>query len=128
MKYLRVTYIILAAIMVVGAGCERPAASPAPVAPGKELIPVENLIQAETYTAEEVSQHSTSEDCWVIIEDVIYNITDFASSHPAGAEEITRWCGQDATEGFNTKNQTGGKHSNASKLRLDPYFAGHLSK
>ena len=49
-------------------------------------------------------------------------------AYDIGAEEITRWCGQDATDGFNTKNQTGGQHSATSKLGLDSYFTGHLSK
>ena len=58
-------------------------------------------------TAEELAQHSTEDDCWVAIQGIIYNLTDFAEEHPAGAQSIHDLGGQDGTEAFLAIHQPG---------------------
>ena len=53
-----------------------------------------------TYTKEEVSKHSTKRDCWLIIKDMVYNVTEFLSIHPGGSSIVVSVGGQDATEYF----------------------------
>ena len=53
-----------------------------------------------TYTKEEVSKHSTKDDCWLIIKDMVYNVTEFLSIHPGGSSIVVSVGGQDATEYF----------------------------
>lgn len=38
----------------------------------------------KTYTMAEVSQHSTSTDCWLILSNGVYDVTPYISRHPGG--------------------------------------------
>eukprot|EP00162_Nutomonas_longa_P024850 comp9287_c0_seq1/m.10668 comp9287_c0_seq1/g.10668 ORF comp9287_c0_seq1/g.10668 comp9287_c0_seq1/m.10668 type:complete len:126 (+) comp9287_c0_seq1:17-394(+) len=49
---------------------------------------------------EEVSQHSSNSDCWVVINGKVYNVTKFLSEHPGGEEVIVELAGQDCTQEF----------------------------
>merc|ERR1719219_1876928 len=48
------------------------------------------------YTREEVKQHNTVNDCWIILNEVILNVTHFRN-HPGSFELFMEWAGQDAT-------------------------------
>ncbi|RSH94257.1 hypothetical protein EHS25_004060 [Saitozyma podzolica] len=50
----------------------------------------------------EVQKHNTPEDCWVVINGKVYDLTEFATSgHPGGAAPIQRVAGRDASAIFN---------------------------
>lgn len=51
-------------------------------------------------TTAELQRHNTPEDCWVAIHGVVYDLTDFAEEHPAGAQSIHELAGMDGTEAF----------------------------
>lgn len=51
------------------------------------------------YSAEEVARHNSSSDLWLIINDKVYNFTDYLLLHPGG-EAIMRNAGHDSTTGF----------------------------
>lgn len=53
-----------------------------------------------TYTATQVSSHSTTSDCWTVIEKTVYDLSSYAKEHPGGAANITALCGKDATSAF----------------------------
>ena len=71
-----------------------PCARPAAAVPG---VPATTPV----HTAEEVATHSTEDDCWLIIEGKVYDVTPFLRSHPGGILPITDVAGQDATAVFN---------------------------
>jgi cytochrome b5 len=54
----------------------------------------------QKYTFDEVSKHDQSDDCWIIIDDYIYDVTEFAEIHPGGKNMILMVAGKDATEYF----------------------------
>merc|ERR1719454_1443636 len=54
-----------------------------------------------SFSWDEVKQHSTKEDRWLVIDGEVYDITRWASKHPGGSRVITHYAGQDATEAFN---------------------------
>uniref|UniRef100_A0A7S3Z3U1 Cytochrome b5 heme-binding domain-containing protein n=1 Tax=Lotharella globosa TaxID=91324 RepID=A0A7S3Z3U1_9EUKA len=54
----------------------------------------------QTFTTGEVAKHNTKDDCWVIIDGKVYDVTDFIEMHPAGAQIILDLGGQDVTDQF----------------------------
>lgn len=69
---------------------------------------------AGTITAAEVSQHSTPDDCWTIIDGAVYDMTPFLNQHPGGSAAIAGLCGGDGTAGF--RGQHGGASAPNSQL------------
>ena len=59
-----------------------------------------------TFTREEVSQHNKLSDCWVIIDNIIYNLTEYWKVHPGGGSFILKYAGKDATLAFREFNHT----------------------
>jgi cytochrome b involved in lipid metabolism len=66
-----------------------------PTQPNEEPAPPAD----PTFTAADVALHNTKADCWIIIEDSVYDITNFFSEHPGGQAPV-RFCGKDATAVF----------------------------
>jgi len=52
-------------------------------------------------TLEEVARHNTKEDCWVVVNGEVLNVTKFLSEHPGGELAILTFAGKDASEEFN---------------------------
>lgn len=46
--------------------------------------------------------HSSRQSCWVAINGVVWDVTDFVDKHPGGASMILKVAGQDATEEYET--------------------------
>ena len=53
-----------------------------------------------TYTTEEVSEHNTTDNCWIIINNEVYDITSFLDKHPGGSSILMTVAGEDATYFF----------------------------
>lgn len=51
-------------------------------------------------TYAEVQNHSSKDDCWVIIHDKVYDVTSFMAEHPGGSGVILKYAGKDATKAF----------------------------
>ncbi|CAR65620.1 DEHA2D05522p [Debaryomyces hansenii CBS767] len=49
---------------------------------------------------EEVQKHNTKEDCWVIIHNKVYDVSDFVDEHPGGSAVILKYAGKNATKAF----------------------------
>lgn len=52
------------------------------------------------YTAEEVAKHNKRDDCWVIIDDTVCDVTTFLDNHPGGADILLQYAGKDCTLEF----------------------------
>lgn len=55
---------------------------------------------ARYYTKDEVAQHATRDDAWIIIEGIIYDITSYIDKH-TGFDIILDYLGTDCTNAFN---------------------------
>jgi predicted heme/steroid binding protein len=51
-------------------------------------------------TSTELGKHNSSDDCWVAIHGIVYDLSDFADEHPAGPQSIHELAGLDGTEAF----------------------------
>lgn len=49
---------------------------------------------------EEIAKHNSPSDCWLVIDDQVWDITEFALSHPGGPGIIHRYAGRDATQAY----------------------------
>jgi len=44
-----------------------------------------------TVTVEEIRRHANSDDCWLVIDNTVWDLTEFAPQHPGGAvSELNR--------------------------------------
>ncbi len=55
-------------------------------------------------TAQEVAQHNTAQDAWLVIRGVVYDVSAYAKSHPGGAGLLLKLAGKDATKSFETNH------------------------
>ncbi|KAF7721050.1 hypothetical protein EC973_005515 [Apophysomyces ossiformis] len=68
----------------------------------------------------EVSHHSTEWDCWIIIDNNVYDLSKFIGLHPGGLGPILEYAGKDATEAFYSL------HRQETLLRYQRYKIGTL--
>mmetsp|Transcript_32054 Transcript_32054/g.73506 ORF Transcript_32054/g.73506 Transcript_32054/m.73506 type:complete len:229 (+) Transcript_32054:3-689(+) len=52
----------------------------------------------------DVAEHSSKDDCWIIIRNEVYDITKFMQFHPGGQSILLTVAGTDATEAFNNNH------------------------
>ncbi len=74
-----------------------------------------------TYTLAQVSSHSSSSSCWMVISGNVYDVTSYIPAHPNA--QILDGCGKDATDMFNSV----GKHMGRASSMLSDYLIGTLS-
>ncbi|KAG8631048.1 hypothetical protein KVT40_000188 [Elsinoe batatas] len=53
-------------------------------------------------TVDEISKHSTADDCWIVVDGAVWDLSEFAPNHPGGAHIITRHAGRDASSTYNS--------------------------
>ncbi|GAA5919242.1 hypothetical protein JCM6882_001107, partial [Rhodosporidiobolus microsporus] len=49
---------------------------------------------------DEVKKHNSKDDCWVVVNGQVLDVTTFLPDHPGGAKAIVLYAGRDATEEF----------------------------
>ncbi|KAI8604666.1 FAD binding domain-containing protein [Dissophora ornata] len=76
-----------------GAALAAPAAAAAAAVEAPKKLPA--------ISAAEVAKHNTAEDCWVIVNGQVLDVTKFLPDHPGGKKAILLFAGRDATEEFN---------------------------
>ncbi|KAH8377904.1 hypothetical protein KR093_007825 [Drosophila rubida] len=79
------------------------------------------LVSVPEITLEEVSQHDSFDDCWIVIYDRVYDVTQFLREHPGGDDVIMDHAGRDATIAFH-----GTGHSRHAVDQMRHYLIGQL--
>jgi hypothetical protein len=68
---------------------------------GAPLAPLSKTAGARTaWTMAEVSKHRTVDDCWLVVDGRVYDVTPYMAKHPGGTSVILKLAGLDATDGF----------------------------
>ncbi|VVB77837.1 Cytochrome b5-like Heme/Steroid binding domain protein [uncultured archaeon] len=95
--------------------------------PGSQIQENGSLSDTIGLTLQEIEKHNKATDCWMIINNKVYDITSYIGSHPGGYSTIVSGCGKDATELYDTKGNRGSPHSANANSLLDAYFIGDLN-
>lgn len=77
--------------------------------------------ELRTIDLDEVAWHDTSDNCWLVIYDYVYDCTEFLQSHPGGQDVLLEYAGRDATLAF-----IGTGHSAVARKTLERYIIGEL--
>jgi cytochrome b involved in lipid metabolism/uncharacterized membrane protein len=64
-----------------------------------------NAVPTTAYTMAEVAERNDAADCWTVIDDRVFDLTDWIARHPGGASPIESLCGRDGTSTFNAQHQ-----------------------
>ncbi len=80
----------------------------------------------KTFTVAEVALHKKMNDCWIIINNKVYDVGSFLEEHPGGADLIVPFCGKDASQAFSTKGGKNNTHSQTAQNSLQQYLLGIL--
>ncbi|CAH0561032.1 unnamed protein product [Brassicogethes aeneus] len=79
--------------------------------------------EVKQLTLEEVKKHDgvMEKTVWVVIRDIVYDVTEYMEDHPGGSDLILEHAGKDGTKDF---ENTG--HSNDAKKELKKYKIGEI--
>lgn len=53
-----------------------------------------------TYSKSDVASHKTADNLWIIVDDDVYDLTNFQEEHPGGKKILQRVAGKDASKQF----------------------------
>ncbi|GMY25822.1 cytochrome b5 [Fagus crenata] len=73
------------------------------------------------FTMQEASEHNTKDDCWVVIDCKVYDVTPYLDEHPGGDDVVLAATGKDATDDFEDAG-----HSKSAKELMETFCIGEL--
>merc|ERR1712232_1495181 len=80
---------------------------------------VDTTTKLRVFTANEVAQHDSPLDAWVVVDRKVYDVTKFWKSHPGGSRTIKKLAGRDATKFFRR-----GPHGDTERGYLETFLVG----
>lgn len=75
-----------------------------------------------SFSHSDIAKHGTSSDCWIIIDGMVYDTTNYLNSHPGGADSILLNATQDVTEAFYAI------HSERAVRMLKEFHIGYIEE
>lgn len=51
-------------------------------------------------SAQEISRHNAPQDCWIVVDNQVWDVTEFLEEHPGGSAIILKYAGRDATQAY----------------------------
>lgn len=81
---------------------EIPVTKPTDTTPQNDTKPVVPTSNVTYVTMSEVQSHNVFNDCWIILEDKVYDAKVLISTHPSG-RMVINYCGKDATKFIKTQ-------------------------
>ena len=80
-----------------------------------------SLAHLPEYSLQQVSWHDRPDDCWIVLNDKVYNVTKLVDGHPGGMEVMMEQAGRDATLAFRSVG-----HSIDAIEQVDEFLVGIL--
>ncbi|MBN1762176.1 MAG: hypothetical protein JW878_03715 [Methanomicrobia archaeon] len=126
MRKAAVCLLVVAALILgmIFAGCIEEDETPSPVPSEQYDTPTPG--SQNTFSLEEVAQHNSAQDCWIVVQGKVYNVTTIPCHGGGGGPLLLESCGTDATELWETKPVTEEPHSQSAQDILDNYYIGDL--
>ena len=75
-----------------------------------------------------VAQHNDKSDCWLVINNNIYRLTDYLYTATDGGSQIVGLCGKDATKDFTGKDENGQPKLGVTEDQLEQFYIGSISR
>ncbi len=72
-----------------------------------------------TLSAQQIATHNTAANCWMIVNNNVYNVTSYLNQHPGGRSAILGYCGKDGSAAFE-----GLPHSTNAHQLLANFYVG----
>jgi cytochrome b involved in lipid metabolism len=85
-------------------------------------IVMSDVPKSPTLTIAETAKHNRGNDCYIIVNDKIYNITTYFGKHPGGNKIMFAYCGKETSQAF------AAVHSNFAWDLLEDYYIGDITK
>lgn len=79
---------------------------------------------SKVFTFEEVAQHNSRDDAWIIYGDQVFDVTAYLDEHPGGEEVIIDCLGDDATEAFDDIGHSEDAHNTLKELLIGKLEGG----
>lgn len=81
------------------------------------------MAEEKQFTYAQVKEHDNKKDVYMVVHDVVYDVTEFVDEHPGGEEVLLDVAGDDATEAFEDVG-----HSDEARDILKKYRVGVLKR
>lgn len=89
-------FIVFAAVLLLSAGCGTGSKTePGANQPIGSADAQSNAMAV--YTLEQVAEHGSAASCWSVINNNVYDLTQWIALHPGGQTAILKLCGTDGT-------------------------------
>lgn len=82
----------------------------------KAAEPSETVAASDEFNLEEVQKHNTKTDCWLVVHNKVYDVSEFLNDHSGGALSILTYAGKDATAEFDMVHPPGVMDKYASHM------------
>lgn len=69
-----------------------------------DALQIRPPIPTTPFTRAEVAQHNTKSDCWIVVHNLVLDVTEYMPLHPGGERTISIYAGGDATECYDTEH------------------------
>lgn len=72
----------------------------------------------------ELAQHNTRSDCWICIQNTVYDVTRFLPYHPGGSRIVEHYAGRDATAAYLRNHSDFGPLEGVANCVVGPLVVG----
>lgn len=90
---------------------------PVQTTPTKSPTNTTTQVSVKTFTLADIAKHANASSCYTAVRGTVYDLTNFITKHPGGAENILKICGKDGTSAFTRKH--------AGRPEPEQELAGH---
>jgi len=73
---------------------------------------------SKSFTAAEVAKHKTEDSLYIIVDNSVYDVTQFLNEHPGGPKILKRVAGKDASKQFWKYHNEGVLKKYSAKLKV----------